>query len=50
MQLLTAIVKSTRKFRDYVRSLQRSREELANSIPEENALPPIPPSDHKHPK
>jgi hypothetical protein len=50
MRPINTILKSTHKLRAYVRTVQRSREELADSISEENVRPPIPPSDRKHPK
>ena len=47
MPLANTITRLIRKLRSYFRDLDRSREELADSISSENVLPPIPPSDDK---
>jgi hypothetical protein len=47
MRLINTIGKLTRELRGYVKAVQRSREELTDSISEENVLPPIPPADRK---
>jgi hypothetical protein len=47
MRLTNAITRLVRKLRGYVENVQRSREELTDSISEEHVLPPIPPGDGK---
>jgi hypothetical protein len=47
MPLRNAFPRLIRKVRGYFRDVQRSREELADSVSSENVLPPIPPADGK---
>ena len=47
MRLKDAIARLIRKLHSYFRDIDRSREQLADSISFENVLPPIPPSDGK---
>jgi hypothetical protein len=47
MPLTNAIARLVHKLRNYFRDVNRSREELTDSISSENVLPPIPPADGK---
>ena len=47
MPLLNAIARLIRKLRGYFRDVHRSREDLTDSLSQENVLPPIPPADGK---
>ena len=47
MTVLNPIARLIGKLRGYFRDVHEGREELADSIPSENVLPPIPPADGK---
>jgi hypothetical protein len=45
---MNTIATLIRKLRRYLRDIQQSRQDLADSTPSNNVLPPIPPGDDKH--
>ena len=47
MTLINATARLIRKLRGYPRKVRRNRDDLTDSITQENVLPPIPPPDGK---